>query len=79
MKCLKSKEWWKAAGDRAIRTVAQTLASAIPVGFVITPTMIENANWTYLYVILAWLGTGIFAGICSLLTSLGGLPEVDEE
>ena len=77
-KNLSSMSWWKAAGIRAIRTVAQTLGGSIPAGFIITPAMIQNVNWTYLDIILAWLATGIVAGILSLLTSLAGLPEVDE-
>lgn len=73
------KEFLKAAAIRAARTVAQTLASAIPVGFVITPVMIESANWSYLYIALAWLGTGLLSGIASFLTSIAtGLPEVKE-
>ena len=75
---LKSKTWWIAAGTRAIKTTCQTLASMLPVGFVITPAMIESANWTMLYVALAWLGTGLLAGFGSLLTSLAGLPECKE-
>lgn len=74
---MKTKRWLKCAGIRALKTVAQTLGSAIPVGFVITPVMIEQANWSYLTIILAWLGTGLLAGVASLFTSLAGLPEVD--
>ena len=74
-----TKEWWKYAGIRALKTVAQTLAGEIPVGFIVTPVMIENANWSYFSIGLAWLLTGIVAGILSLLTSLAGLPEVDKE
>ena len=77
MKNVSNKKWWKAALVRAIKTVAQTLAGTLPVGFVITPVMIQNANWNYLYIILAWLGTGLVSGIASLLTSLAGLPEVE--
>lgn len=76
MKNIKNNEWWKAAGIRALRTVAQTLASTLPVGFAITPVMVQNANWSYLYIILAWLGTGLVSGLASMLTSLAGLPEV---
>lgn len=72
-----NEKWIKAAGIRAVKTIAQTLASTLPVGFAITPTMIENADWSILYVVLAWLGTGILSGIASVLTSLAGLPEVD--
>ena len=62
------KEWAKAAGIRAMKTVAQTAVSMIPVG-----VSIEEVGW------LAVLGTSILAGICSLLTSIAGLPEVKNE
>lgn len=74
-----TKKWLKAAGVRAIKTVAQTLASTLPVGFVITPVMVQDADWSILYIVLAWLGTGLLAGVASLLTSLAGLPELKEE
>lgn len=79
MKNIKSRNWWRAAFRRAIRTVAQTLAVQVPVGFMITPVMIQNAEWSYLNIFLAWLLNGIGAGVLSLLTSLKGLPEVEEE
>ena len=74
------KKWWKAAAIRALKTVAQTLVGTMPVGFVITPVMIQEANWSYLFIILAWIGTGLVSGILSLLTSLAGIPEeqIDE-
>ena len=75
----KTKKWLKAAGVRALRTVAQTLASTLPVGFVITPVMVQDADWSILYIVLAWLGTGLLAGVASLLTSLAGLPELKEQ
>ena len=78
MKNIKNTSWWKAAGIRALRTLGQTLASQIPAGFIITPVMIQNANWSYLDVIIAWLATGLLAGVASLCTSLAGLPEVKE-
>lgn len=74
-----SKKWLKAAGVRALKTVAQTLASTLPVGFVITPVMVQDADWSILYIVLAWLGTGLLAGVASILTSLAGLPELKEE
>ena len=73
-----SKKWWKCAGIRALKTVCQTLASTLPVGFVVTPVMIQNLDWSMLYVVLAWLGTGVLSGVVSMLTSLAGLPEVPE-
>ena len=75
----KMTAWIKAAGIRALRTVAQTLGSELPAGFVITPIMIQNANWSYLYIVLAWLGTGLLAGVLSILTSLAGLSEVEDK
>ena len=75
----KWKLWFKAASVRALKTVAQSLASTLPVGLIVTPVMIENASWSLLYVILAWLATGLLAGVASLLTSLSGLPEVELE
>lgn len=73
-----SKQWWKAAGIRALKTVAQELATTLPVGFVITPVMVQHADWTVIYIVLAWLCTGILGGVASLLTSLAGLPEVEK-
>lgn len=70
-----SKKWFKAAGIRAIKTTCQVLAGQIPVGFVVTPVMLQEANWTIAYVILAWLLTGVLSGVMSMITSLAGLPE----
>lgn len=61
-----SKDWWKAAGIRAIKTVAQTAIALIPAG-----VMIQEVNWVMIG------GTAALAGVLSLLTSLAGLPEVD--
>lgn len=74
-----SKEFWKKAGIRALRTVAQTLSANLLVGVVITPAMIKSASIETLYVVIAWLMTGLLAGVASILMSLAtGLPEVDE-
>lgn len=74
-----SKKWWRAAGIRALKTVCQNLASTLPVGFVVTPVMIQQLDWSAVYVVLAWLGTGLLSGVVSMLTSLAGLPEVDDD
>lgn len=63
-----TKEWLKAAAIRAVRTMAQTALAMIPVAVSIT-----EVNW------LAVLGTAALAGVCSLLTSLAGLPEVEDK
>ena len=62
------KEWWRAAGIRALRTVAQTAVAAIG-----TAALLSEVNW------LAVASASVLAGILSLLTSLGGLPEVECE
>lgn len=67
MKNLSSKSWWKAAGVRAIKTVAQTAIATIG-----TAALIEGVNW------LTVISASALAGILSLLTSLAGIPEVEE-
>lgn len=62
-----SVKWWKAAGIRAIKTVAQTAVALIPVAVSVTAV-----NWPEV------AGTALLAGIVSLLTSLAGLPEVEK-
>lgn len=70
----------KASLIRGLRTVCQTLASMLPVGAVITPSLLQSMDWSFLYVILAWLGTGLLSGVASILTSVAtGLPEVEYE
>ena len=63
----KAKKWTKAAGVRAIKTVAQTMVALIPVGVTVT-----EVSWS------AVIGTAVLAGILSLLTSVAGLPEIKE-
>ena len=70
------KKFWRAAFIRALRTVAQNLASTLPAGLVISSDMIKKADWNVLYIILGWLLTGLLGGVTSLLTSIAtGLPE----
>lgn len=66
MKTLRSKKWWKAAGVRAVKTMAQAAIATIGAS-----TMITETNW-----VMVGSATAM-AGILSLLTSLSGLPEVD--
>lgn len=62
------KNWAKAAGVRAVKTVAQTAVSIIGVS-----ALISEVNW------LAVLSASLLAGILSLLTSIAGLPEISEK
>lgn len=62
------KTWWKAAGVRAIKTVAQTAVATIGASVLIT-----EINW---FVVLS---ASLVAGLISMLTSIAGLPEVKEE
>ena len=60
------KEWIKAAGVRAIKTVAQTALATIGS----TAIFLSDVNWW------AVLSASLMAGVLSLLTSLAGLPEL---
>ena len=62
------KKWIKAAGVRAIRTVAQTAIATIG-----TSVAMGDVNWIMVG------SASLLAGILSLLTSVAGLPEVPEE
>ena len=59
------KTWIKAAGIRAIKTVAQTAVATIG-----TSAAMANVDWKLV------ASASLLAGILSLLTSLAGLPEV---
>lgn len=61
-----NQKWWKAAGVRAIKTVAQTAVATIG-----TTAVLSEVNW------LAVASASVLAGILSLLTSVAGLPEVN--
>lgn len=70
----------KAALIRALYTVCESLASTLPIGFVITPAMIQSFDWSFLYVVAAWIGTALLAGFFAFLRALvSGLPEVEDE
>lgn len=64
----KTKKWLKAAGVRAVKTVAQTAVATIG-----TSAVMGEVNW------IAVGSASLLAGILSLLTSVAGLPEVKEE
>ena len=62
------KNWLKAAGIRALRTMAQTAAATIG-----TSAVLGDVNW------LMVLSASALAGVLCMLTSIAGLPEVKEE
>ena len=64
----KTKKWIKAAGIRAIKTVAQTAVATIG-----TAAALGNVDWIMV------ASASALAGILSILTSIAGLPEVKEE
>lgn len=59
------KNWIKAAGIRAIKTVAQTAIATIG-----TSALLGEVNW------IAVASASVLAGILSILTSIAGLPEL---
>ena len=60
------KTWFKAAGIRAIKTIAQTAVATIG-----TSAVLGDVNW------VAVVSASVLAGVHSLLTSVAGLPEVE--
>lgn len=62
------KAWAKAAGVRAVKTVAQAAIAIIG-----TSTVMDSVDWKMV------VSAAVLAGILSVLTSIAGLPEVSEE
>lgn len=63
-----TKKWLKAAGIRAVKTMAQTAVAVIGTGAVLSAV-----DWKMV------LSASVVAGIVSILTSVAGIPEVDGE
>lgn len=61
------KKWWKAAAVRAVKTVAQTAVASIG-----ATALLTEVDW------VAVVSASVLAGVLSILTSVSGLPEVDE-
>lgn len=62
-----NKKWWKAAGIRAVKTVAQAAVATIG-----TAAAMGQVDWKFV------ASASALAGILSLLTSVAGLPELEE-
>ena len=61
------KDWAKAAGIRAVKTVAQTAVATIG-----TSAVMGDVNW------IAVASASALAGVVSIITSVAGLPELDK-
>lgn len=59
--------WFKCAGIRALKTIAQTAVATIG-----TSSMLSEVNWTIV------ASTSLLAGLLSILTSMAGLPEIEK-
>lgn len=64
----KAMKWAKAAGVRAVKTVAQTAVATIG-----TAAVMGDVNWPMV------ASAAVLAGLLSMLTSVAGLPECKEE
>lgn len=63
----KTKKWIKAAGIRAVKTVAQTFVATVG-----SAVVISAVDWKVV------VSASLLAGILSVATSVAGLPEVEE-
>lgn len=64
----KTKKWFKAAGIRAIKTVAQSA-----IGVIGAATVLGDVSWPMV------ASAAALSGVVSLLTSIAGLPEVGND
>ena len=65
-------KWWKKAGIRAVKTMAQTAVGVIGAG-----SVISAVDWKM--VVSSAVVAGVVAGVVSLLTSVAGIPEVEAD
>ena len=63
-----TEKWMKAAGIRAVKTMAQTAVAVIG-----TAAVVSSVDWKLV------VSSAVVSGVVSLLTSVAGIPEVKEE
>lgn len=63
-----TKKWFKAAGVRAVKTMAQTA-----IGVIGSSALISTVDWKVV------LSASVVEGVVSVLTSIAGIPEVESE
>ena len=68
MKKIFTKQWFKAAGIRSLKTVCQTAVATIG-----TSAVLSSVDWRVV------LSASLLAGVLPVLNSFAGLPEVTEE
>ena len=68
MKKIFTKQWFKAAGIRSLKTVCQTAVATIG-----TSAVLSSVDWRVV------LSASLLAGLLSILNSFAGRPEVTEE
>ena len=68
MKKVFTKQWFKAAGIRALKTVCQTAVATIG-----TSAILSTVDWRIV------VSASVLSGVVSILTSFAGLPDVKEE
>ena len=68
MKKIFTKQWFKAAGIRSLKTVCQTAVATIG-----TSAVLSSVDWRVV------LSASLLAGVLSVLNSFAGLPDVTEE
>ena len=68
MKKIFTKQWFKAAGIRSLKTVCQTAVATIG-----TSAVLSSVDWRVV------LSASLLSGVLSVLNSFAGLPEVTEE
>ena len=68
MKKIFTRQWFKAAGIRSLKTVCQTAVATIG-----TSAVLSSVDWRLV------LSASLLAGVLSILNSFAGLPEVTEE